>query len=354
MRLSTVRALLLSAPLVLSACGGGGGGMTPDAGPASKFGSTAVGQSTSSHFVYLTSDDIFSLPAQVFAFNSSASESEFPMTVIQYPSPVAGGINGVAIDGKGDSYASYFTAETGSVTTSAITEYSPLGPSSTLLRTIAGSNTDLQNVTALSVTPDGRVFVLETAAPPGCSMTPHLLEFSASASGNVAPIRDITNVNGNAGGLLAVGSDGTAYVPYVSDQNGTDVGTIQVFGPNVNGDQPPIATIAGSATQLGAIFAVVVTANAVAVTSGSQHGAVDQILEYPLNANGNEPPSNTIGLPNGGGQLAIDSSGDFDVLSGKTVYVYPGNSSGTPSAIESFVPAVRGYGGVFLGEMAAF
>jgi len=170
------------------------------------------------------------------------------------------------------------------------------------IRTITGDATTLSFPGGPAFDSSNNVYVTNTVnavgGPPDA-----VVEFSSTASGNVAPIRRIAGAATTINTISGIALDGSGNI-YVSSFTGSDdpsqglyVGSILVFSSNANGDVAPVRTISGSATMLHAIGSVKVdSAGNIFVTSDNVSSifATPAILKFAPNANGNVAPIATI------------------------------------------------------------
>jgi DNA-binding beta-propeller fold protein YncE len=103
---------------------------------------------------------------------------------------------------------------------------------------ITGSETLITGPWGIGFDNAGNMYVADNSANPSNS---HILVFSSSAKGNVAPIR---NISGPHTGLLSLSDlsvrhEGTVYAAAY------DANSVSVFPPQANGDVAPIRVIQG-------------------------------------------------------------------------------------------------------------
>ena len=106
-------------------------------------------------------------------------------------------------------------------------------------------------------------------------------EYPANSNGLVNPTAMITGLNSPRG--VAVDSKGRIYV--------TDSDRVIIYAANANGNATPLATIAGSATQLNAPAGLSVHGTVIVVANSGNAS----ITVYPTNGNGDIAPLREIG-----------------------------------------------------------
>jgi hypothetical protein len=177
-------------------------------------------------------------------------------------------------------------------------------------RVIEGAATGLDRAIAVDIDDSGLVYALNTG--PGAN-TGSITVYAAGAGGNAAPLRTI---KGAATKLdfpraISIGPDGDLYV--ASYTSGGTSGRITVYPRTANGNVAPKRTVGGALTQLW-------SAEDIAFDSDGDMYVSDyygSILVYPRIANGNVAPKRVIdGVATGmgvNGQLAVDTSGNVYV-----------------------------------------
>jgi len=215
---------------------------------------------------------------------------------------------------------------------------------------ISGSQTALSRPTGLALDGGGNLYVGNCASGCGVGSAPSaVLEFAAGASGNVAPIRDVSGSNTQLANANAVAVDATgniyasnylanSIVVFASDANG-NVSPIRViegsntlldspegiavdshglwagsanehflerFGPNTNGNVSPIAVISGNRTRLGDVDGIAVDLRGTVYASNPDNR---RILGFAARAHGNVRP------------IARISGSDTQLVSPVWVYV---------------------------------
>ncbi len=135
--------------------------------------------------------------------------------------------------------------------TSTITEYAAGSHGNVApIRTIAGSNTQLADLSGIAASPDGtRVWVSEYRMRKGPA-PPSLVEFSGTAHGNAKPINVISGLDTqlNKPGGVAVGVAGND--PIAVDENLDHPSALLSFAPGAHGDSKPAEEVSGENTGL--------------------------------------------------------------------------------------------------------
>ena len=158
-------------------------------------------------------------------------------------------------------------------------------------RRIVGPQAPHRNIIDIAVAGDGSLYVL---------FREQILVYGPDADGEVPPVRTIAGKRtgiGNPTGL-AVDRRGRLYLSNDGgrDANGVSVGSIFIFAPDADGDAAPIDTIAGTATRLSRPNGVAVASDgSVYVANGST--SVDDLGSIAVFANAaewNTPPLRTI------------------------------------------------------------
>lgn len=342
-----VGAFFLLGAASLAACGGGS---SVPSGAVSTNSSIGGSPPPGSHSVYFTTNGQngnFGLQPSVFGFLSLASGTQYPyITITNAP---AADVTGLATDAAGNVYAA-FASKTS--IESEIIEYG--AGTAQPVRTIQSD--ELQTIHAISVTPDGSVFALVNAGKPGCSSVPHLLVFAPGSNGTVAPQRDITGpATRLAGSFLATAADDSAYVAYGDTQGGV----ILKYAPSADGNAAPSAAINGTNTGLDTLYGLATSGTQVAaITRPSLSQEQSNVVAFPLNANGNVAPANTLSLNDVAFDIAIDATGQtYLYFAGpRTLGVYAPEASGVAAPVGVFTPTLPAFSGCatcgFLGPMA--
>lgn len=141
-------------------------------------------------------------PGSVSIYNSTASGTASPDSYIDLPDSSSIAV-GVAVDSAGNVYvASEHVASPQQLTSPSILVFSASSTgSATPVRTISGAATTMNQIGGLRVDSAGNIYVLNQTS----TGAPSILKFSATASGNTAPIATITSSTfATAGGDIAL------------------------------------------------------------------------------------------------------------------------------------------------------
>lgn len=171
---------------------------------------------------------------------------------------------------------------------------------------ISGSQTMLSRPTGLALDAAGNLYVGNCASGCGVGSAPSaVLEFAAGASGNVAPIRNLSGSNTQLSNANAVAVDTPGNV-YASNYLAN---SIVVFASDANGNVSPIRVIEGSNTLLDSPEGIAVDSHGLWAGSANE----DFLERFSPSANGNVSPIVVISgdrtrLGNVDG-IAVDSRG---------------------------------------------
>lgn len=208
---------------------------------------------------------------QVFKFSKDATGNSAPLLTLN----VSGRVLGLAVDASGHPWVGINTV----YGYGAIYEYA-VGASGNAkpINTISGSNANLYFPSGLSFDSSGNLYVSDGG-------TETISEFAANASGNASPINTISGSHTKIFEPGQITIDGSTYGNgRIVVANGTDV---LVFGPKASGDSAPIADISTISSPGGVATD----------TSGNIYAsktATGAILEFAPGANGNADPIRKI------------------------------------------------------------
>lgn len=329
--------------------------------------------------------------------NSNGILNEAPIAVIAGAKTLLKIPNGIALDAKGNLYVAnalggpvvrHEPADRGRITVYAPGSNGNVAP----IAIISGEATGLAFPSAITLDPNGDIYVANAETANTKSYLPSITVYAAGSAGNTPPVATITGSNtgliyssnialDSSGNLYAIGFASSGYslnvyapgsngdvspaasitgtatqftgpIGFVLDSAGnlfvlnynggpTDDGGITVYAPGSSGDIPTIATITSNFTGLG-------FASGIALDSGGNIYVADEsnggstaggIVIYPVGSYAVVPPAATIagdhtGLQNPLG-IALDSSDNLAVLNSDNVITeYPAGSTGdvTPNA----------------------
>ncbi len=257
--------------------------------------SAIAGTQTTSHKIYVANYASDSL--SVFPINANGN----------VPSLTKSGVDdeivapsGVALDAKGKIYIANDGVATGHPESDSVRIY-PAG--SNAIAAPIGGGSNYSSPQAIAVGSDGTSYVVNGTG-----------DISIFGPGPDGKLRMRTIVNGlDDPSGLAVDHDGNLYVVNSGNQS------ITVYGPEADGETPPIRTISGEKAKLNSPVGIAIdAAGKIYVTNdGSIGPGADSINIYAPGSSGNVPPIATIAgsktqlkLPQG---IAIDSDGKIYV-----------------------------------------
>ena len=200
------------------------------------------------------------------------------------------------------------------------------------IRTIAGANTGITGPSDLFIDAQNTLYIANCGACSGFSGVEAVLVFAAGASGNVAPIREITGSNTGFSGTTAVALDGAGNM-LVADSSGSP--SIFVFPATATGNVAPSGSINGSNTGLNEPQCVYVDITGEIYVCNFSN----TITVYAAGARGNVAPIRTIAgantqlsYPN---EIRFDAAGNMYVVNffNNTVAVFPPNANGNQTPL---------------------
>jgi sugar lactone lactonase YvrE len=317
-----LRGALLAGAAVLAASGCGGGG-------SSGGGTAPTPAPPSGPQVYMTDisgSSSQSGPNTIIAFNASAilnGQTIAPTQEIQ--SQTFSSAAGIAIDGSGNIYIA-------DQPTAAIQEFPPNVSGSNVAPTRSITSTNFLSAPyGIALGSGGNIYVTDPLGGP--NGTGAVDVFSASQSGNVQPIRQITGAVSGLNQPYGIAVDGSGNIYVTNDSSGSSsFASVEEFSPS---SAAPIRTIAGTATGLNAPIAIALdsSANLYVVNSNG-----NSVTVYGPGATGNAAPirviagvATQIGNPQG---VALDPAGN--------TWVTNLQPPGTPGSLNVFAAAVNG------------
>jgi hypothetical protein len=314
--------------IVIAGCGGSGGSRGTLTGPAA------------TPSIYLTQDNLTlggpPLPSNVLQFPTTANGTVSPTATLTGPANVVFG--GLAVDGPGNAYVSGEIFVGPPSVSVEILVYAPGASGSQPTRTITSSSLQINSgaINALAVDSFGNLYV--SGILPAQNLASGVAVFSPTASGDAVPIRTIggsaTNIIGPGAVPIAVDSAGNIYISTASLESDS----ILIFNSSANGNVPPTNTIGGPATTINGIQSLAVdSAGNIYVSNLPGDDALPEILEFSADSTGDVAPTRTISGPattiGEGGNLALDSAGNIYVLNGTNLLKFAPNATGNVAPI---------------------
>jgi hypothetical protein len=325
---------LLVLLIVIAGCGSGRGSLRgPAAGPS----------------IYLTQDNpTFSgtLPSNILQFSTTANGTVSPTATLTGPDNVV--FTGLAVDGTGNAYVGGEIFGTGGgsggppLASVEILVYAP-GVSGTH-PTRAITSTSLQTFSAVNAI---NALAVDNAGNLYVSAGSSVQIFSPTADGDAVPIRTIggsaTTITGVGSISLAVDSANNVYT-----SSGITVAdtpeSILIFNSSANGNVPPSSTIGGPLTTISFIQGLAVdNAGNIYVSNVPSDNPNEDILVFSAGSTGNVAPIRTISGPattmSSIGSLASDSAGNIYVLNVPNLLKFAPNATGNVAPIATITTA---------------
>jgi hypothetical protein len=314
--------------IVAAGCGGGGNTLPgPSAGPS----------------VYLTEGLGAGHTSSILVIPATANGTVSPTSILTGPAGVF--FTGLAVDGAGNAYVGAETFGTGGgsggppLTSVEILAYAPGASGGSPTRTISSTSLQVNSggINALAVDTAGNLYVSGILASLGSGIA----VFSPSANGNVVPTKVIggtaTTIVDLAATPVAVDSAGNIYIP---DGNPLAPESILIFNSSANGNVPPTSTLGGPATTLNFIGGLALDSDGnIYVSNGpNTPNALPEILEFSAGSTGNVAPIRTISgsatmIAPAGGNLALDEAGNIYLLNDLNILKFAPNATGNAAPI---------------------
>ena len=291
--------------------------------------------------IYLTQD----LPEgpKLLQFSTTANGIVSPTVV---PGPSANiGFSEVAVDETGNAYVggSYINTFGPPYYVLEILVYAPgasgTKPTKTINIGVVGFSSH-GIISGLAVDSSGNVYVSGTL-----DFGYGVAIFSSTANGDAVPIRAI---DGSATAIIGQGPMPVAVDSadniYVSSGDLMD-DSILIFNSSANGNVPPTSTIGGPATTINSIQGLALdnAGNVYVSNVPSGQNALPDILEFSAGSTGNVAPTRIISgsatLTKVGGSLALDSAGNIYVLDVPNLLKFAPNATGNVAPIAMITTA---------------
>jgi len=322
--------------IVIAGCGGSGGSL-PSPGPGA------------APSIYLT-QDVPTAPSNILALPTTANGTVSPTSTLTGPTGVV--FSGLAVDETGNAYVGGEIFGTGGgsggppLTAVEILVYAPGASGAQPTRTITSSSLQVNSggIYALTVDNSGNLYVSGVLAQPNLGIG--VAVFSPTASGSATPTRVIeggaTTITGLFPVPIAVDSADNLYV---SSADPLEPNSILIFDSSADGNVPPTRTIGGPATTINSIqgLAVDSAGNIYVSSSGNGETGSPEILVFSTGSTGNVAPIRTISgsatTLDAIGDLALDSAGNIYVLNGLNLLKIGPNATGNVAPMATITTA---------------
>jgi hypothetical protein len=319
---------VLALLVVTAGCGSSGGGNTL----------TGTGP-TSAPNIYLTETVPSAPTSSILQLPTTANGTVSPTATLTGPANVF--FTGLAVDGAGNAYVGGETFGSGGgsggppLTSVEILVYAPGASGTQPTRTITSSSFQVNQggIDALAVDTSGNLYVSGILAAP--NLGSGIAVFSPTASANAVPTRII---GGSATTLVGLGSVPIAVDPagniYISNADPLAPESVLIFNSSANGNVPPTSTIGGPATTINSIQGLATdgAGNVYVSTTPSDPNALPEILEFSAGLTGNVAPTRTISgsatTMTESGNLALDSAGNIYFLNAVNLLVFAPTATG--------------------------
>ena len=267
--------------------------------------------------IYIANGGTSSIAPTVTVYAASATGNAAPIRTIAGSKTKLSAPEGIAVDA---SRKIYVTNDTPSVTVYAAGASGNAAPA----QDITGSKTLLDNPHGIALDSADNVYVDNIADP--VSVPASISVYAAGASGNVAPIQDISGSNTQLNGVtgVATNSGGTIFA------GNSDPGKITIYAAGATGNVKPVRSISGSKTQLNGLAGVALDATGKVYVVQTE-ASVSSVLVFGSKASGNVKPLTAISgsktgltFPSG---IAVDSAGKIYVSNAFVSCECPNNGS---------------------------
>lgn len=313
------------------------------AGCGSSGGRSTLSAPTAEPSIYLTDSAPMATNSSILQLPTTANGTVSPTATLTGPANVF--FTGLAVDGAGNAYVGAETFGSGGgsggppLTSVEILVYASGASGTQPTRTITSSSlqVNLGGINALAVDSSGNLYVSAVLAVP--NLGSGIAIFSPTASANAVPIRII---GGSATTIVGLGSVPIAVDSadniYISNADPLSPASVLIFNSSANGNVPPTSTIGGPTTTINSIQGLATDgAGNVYVSTTNGPNALPGILEFSAGSTGDVAPTRTISgsatTMTEGGNLAFDSAGNIYVLNAENLLVFSPAATGNVAPI---------------------
>jgi hypothetical protein len=192
---------------------------------------------------------------------------------------------------------------------------------------ISGEATGLAFPSAITLDPNGDIYVVNAETANTKSSLPSITVYAAGSTGNASPAATITGSNTGLiySSNIALDSSGNLYAIGIASDGEFSVNG---YAPGSNGDVSPAASITGVATDLNGPIGLALDSNGNLYVLNSRDSSTGSVTVYAPGSSGNIPPIATV--TSYFSQLDLASALALD--SGRNIYVadeFSGPSTGS-------------------------
>lgn len=332
-------ALLMSVAFVLASCGGGGSS-SPSVNPVAALPQAPSHAAGSQQLLYVPNAQPFPNFGHIagntlLVFPAMADGNVAPVQLIAGPHTGLNDPGGVQLDSKGNIYVANDACCDGNPVPPSVTVYAPGATGDVApMRTITGDATTLTLPSDVAFDRSDNIYIADSRGGPAPG-NGTVLEFTAGADGNVAPVATIV---GPKTGLsipngITLDAMGNIYVANFLPGACGATGSVTVYAPGASGDVAPAFSIGGNKTGLAGPLGIAVDASGKIYVANQGFS----VTVYAAGAHGNVAPIETILVPNflSPFGVAVDSSGSIYVSGDNAVLIYAPGASGNALPIRT-------------------